>query len=209
MPEQSSARRAKRVIDVVGAAGLLVLLSPLLALLAVVVRIDSPGPAFFIQPRIGENGRRFQMYKFRTMCADAEQRLGELAHLNAGGNQLIRIRNDPRVTRFGSLLRRASLDELPQLINVVRGEMSLVGPRPQSPSEVRLYSVSQRRRLEMRPGITGLWQVTARDDPSFDRWITFDLDYIDHWSLALDLEILLKTPAVMLRTVNRSTGDLD
>ena len=101
------------------------------------------------------------------------------------------------------------MDELPQLVNVVKGEMSLVGPRPQSPSEVRLYSATQRRRLEVPPGMTGLWQVTARDDPSFDRWIKFDLDYIDHWSLALDLKILFKTPTVMLGTVNRSTGELD
>ena|SRR3989440_1012952 len=209
MPEWSKARPVKRVIDVVLGAGLLIVLSPLLALVALVVLLDSPGPAIFVQPRIGEGGRCFQMFKFRTMCADAEQRLGELAHLNAGGGQLIRIRNDPRVTRFGSLLRRTSLDELPQLVNVVKGEMSLVGPRPQSPSEVRLYSAAQRRRLEVPPGMTGLWQVTARDDPSFDRWIKFDLDYIDHWSLALDLKILFKTPTVMLGTVNRSTGELD
>jgi lipopolysaccharide/colanic/teichoic acid biosynthesis glycosyltransferase len=191
------------------AACLLIGLSPLLLLLAVAIKIDSPGPALFVQARVGKRGRSFQMYKFRTMCADAEQRLGQLAHLNAGGSYLIRIRNDPRVTRLGSVLRRSSLDELPQLINVVKGEMSLVGPRPQSPSEVRLYSATQRRRLDAQPGMTGLWQISARDDPSFDRWIKLDLDYIDHWSLALDLKILLKTPAVMLGTVNRSTGDIE
>jgi lipopolysaccharide/colanic/teichoic acid biosynthesis glycosyltransferase len=149
------------------------------------------------------------MYKFRTMCVDAEARLPQLAHLNAGGSRLIRIDNDPRVTRLGSFLRRTSLDELPQLVNVVRGEMSLVGPRPQSPDEVALYSEHQRERLAVPPGMTGLWQVTARDDPRFDEWIRLDLQYIRQWSLGLDLKILLKTPAVMVRTVSRSTGDLN
>jgi lipopolysaccharide/colanic/teichoic acid biosynthesis glycosyltransferase len=196
-------------VDVSLAGILLVVLSPVLALLAIGVRLDSRGPVFFIRPRVGRSGREFRMLKFRTMCADAEDRLPQLAHLNRGGAQLIRIRNDPRVTRFGSVLRRTSLDELPQLINVLKGDMSLVGPRPQSPKEVALYSSEQRRRLEVRPGITGLWQVTARDDPSFDQWVKFDLEYIDHWSLGLDLRILAKTPAVLLRTVNRSTGDLN
>jgi lipopolysaccharide/colanic/teichoic acid biosynthesis glycosyltransferase len=186
----------------------LVALSPVLALLALGIRLDSPGPVLFIRPRVGRRGREFPMFKFRTMCADAEQLLPALAHLNRGGEQLIRIRNDPRVTRFGSLLRRTSLDELPQLINVLKGDMSLVGPRPQSPKEVARYSPEQRRRLEVRPGITGLWQITARDDPSFDQWVKLDLEYIDHWSLRLDLKILAKTPVVILRTVNRSTGDL-
>jgi lipopolysaccharide/colanic/teichoic acid biosynthesis glycosyltransferase len=148
------------------------------------------------------------MYKFRTMWTDAEERLPQLAHLNAGGNHLIRIANDPRVTRFGSFLRRTSLDELPQLMNVIKGEMSLVGPRPQSPAEVSKYSARQLERLNVPPGMTGLWQVTARDDPEFDEWIRLDLQYIERWSLRLDLRILLKTPAVMLRTVNRSTGDM-
>jgi len=149
------------------------------------------------------------MYKFRTMCADAEARLPQLAHLNVGGAHLIRIRNDPRVTRLGSFLRRTSLDELPQLVNVVKGEMSLVGPRPQSPDEVALYSEGQRERLTVPPGMTGLWQVTARDEPRFDEWVRLDLQYIQQWSLPLDFKILLKTPAVMLRTIGRSTGDLN
>lgn len=149
------------------------------------------------------------MYKFRTMCVDAEARLPQLAHLNVGGDHLIRINNDPRVTRLGSFLRRTSLDELPQLVNVVKGEMSLVGPRPQSSDEVALYSDGQRQRLTVPPGMTGLWQVTARDDPRFDEWIRLDLEYVRDWSLGLDLKILLKTPAVMVRTVGRSTGDLN
>jgi lipopolysaccharide/colanic/teichoic acid biosynthesis glycosyltransferase len=197
------------LLDVSVASIMLVALSPVLAVLALGIRLDSPGPVLFIRPRIGQQGREFLMFKFRTMCADAEQRLPALAHLNRGGEQLIRIRNDPRVTRFGSLLRRTSLDELPQLVNVLKGDMSLVGPRPQSPKEVARYSPEQRRRLEVRPGITGLWQITARDDPSFDQWVQLDLTYIDHWSLGLDLKILAKTPVVILRTVNRSTGDLN
>lgn len=209
MRESSNKLRVKRFLDVTVASLLLIVLSPLLAALAIGVRLDSPGPVLFIRPRVGRHGREFQMLKFRTMCADAEQRLGELAHLNRGGVRLIRIRDDPRVTRFGSVLRRTSLDELPQLLNVLKGDMSLVGPRPQSPKEVGLYSPDQRRRLDVRPGITGLWQVTARDDPSFEQWVKLDLEYIEHWSLGLDLKIMAKTPAVMLRTVNRSTGDLN
>ena len=190
-------------------AVLLVVVSPLLVLVAAGVRLDSPGPVLFVPGRVGRNGRVFRMYKFRTMCVDAEARLPQLAHLNVGGDRLIRIDNDPRVTRLGSFLRRTSLDELPQLVNVLRGEMSLVGPRPQSPDEVALYSDGQRERLAVPPGMTGLWQVTARDNPTFDEWIRLDLQYIRQWSIGLDLKILLKTPAVMVRTVSRSTGDLN
>lgn len=202
-------QRLKRAMDVTLGSLLLLLASPLLALVAAGVRLDSSGPILFVQTRIGRGGRPFRMFKFRTMCVDAEARLPQLAHLNHGGNRLIRIDNDPRVTRLGSFLRRTSLDELPQLINVLKGEMSLVGPRPQSPDEVALYSDDQRERLAVQPGITGLWQVTSRDDPRFDEWIRLDLQYIRHWNLGLDLKILLKTPSVMVRTVSRSTGDLN
>ncbi len=202
-------RRLKRALDLALGSTLLVALSPILALVAAGVRLDSPGPTLFVPVRVGRNGRVFKMYKFRSMCVDAEARLPELAHLNRGGERLIRIVNDPRITRFGSFLRRTSLDELPQLINVVKGEMSLVGPRPQSPDEVALYSDGQRQRLAVPPGMTGLWQITARDEPRFDEWIRLDLEYIRNWSLPLDLKILLKTPAVMVRTIGRSTGDLN
>jgi lipopolysaccharide/colanic/teichoic acid biosynthesis glycosyltransferase len=175
---------------------------------AIGIRLDSSGPAIFRQRRVGLDGREFTMLKFRSMGVDAEQRLAGLAHLNAGGNQLIRIQSDPRVTRLGAFLRRSSLDELPQLVNVLRGDMSLVGPRPQSPSEVALYSSRQRQRLGVRPGMTGLWQVMARDDPSFDEWVRLDLEYIQHWSLGLDLKILLRTPRIVLGTTNRRTGSL-
>ena len=200
--------RLKRVMDLGVSSSLLVLLSPLLLAVAVAVRLDSRGPALFRQKRVGIDGHEFTMLKFRSMCADAEQRLAGLAHLNAGGAHLIRIPADPRVTRFGALLRRTSLDELPQLVNVLRGEMSLVGPRPQSPGEVALYTPEQRERLNVRPGMTGLWQVTSRDNPSFDEWVRLDLDYIRRWSLGLDLKILLRTPLVVLGTANRRTGVL-
>ncbi len=178
-----------------------------MVLLAIGVRLDSRGPSLFVQPRIGRFGREFRMLKFRTMCVDAEERLASLSHLNRGGAHLIRISHDPRVTRFGAVLRRTSLDELPQLVNVLRGDMSLVGPRPQSPNEVALYTPEQRARLSARPGMTGLWQITARDDPSFEQWVKLDLEYIQRWSLALDLKILWRTPLTVLKTINRHTGE--
>ena len=198
--------RLKRALDVGVSSLLLVLVSPLLLAVAIGVRLDSSGPVLFRQTRVGLNGGEFTMLKFRSMCADAEQRLAGLAHLNSGGSHLIRIPSDPRVTRLGAFLRRTSLDELPQLLNVLHGEMSLVGPRPQSPSEVALYTSLQRQRLSVLPGMTGLWQVTSRDNPSFDEWVRLDLDYIRRWSLGLDLKILLRTPLVVLGTANRRTG---
>ena len=161
-----SVPRAKRAMDLVLASLMLAIASPFMAVIAIVIRLDSSGPSIFVQRRVGLHGHEFTMFKFRTMCVDAEAQLDALAHLNAGGRRLIRIKDDPRVTHFGALLRRTSLDELPQFVNVLRGEMSLVGPRPQSPSEVALYSPEQRRRLAMPPGVTGLWQVTSRDNPS-------------------------------------------
>jgi lipopolysaccharide/colanic/teichoic acid biosynthesis glycosyltransferase len=198
----------KRAFDLVGAGLLLLLVSPLMAVMAVAVRLDSPGPTLFVQRRVGLNGREFQMFKFRSMCVDAEAQLPSLAHLNVGGSRLIRIRHDPRVTRLGALLRRTSLDELPQFLNVIRGEMSLVGPRPQAPNEVAMYSDEQRERLSVLPGITGLWQVTARDNPSFDEWVRLDREYIDSWSLLLDMKILLLTPWVVVRSASRRTGEI-
>lgn len=200
--------RLKRIIEVGVSSLLLVMAFPLMLAVAIGVRLDSSGPAIFRQRRVGMDGREFTMLKFRSMSADAEQRLAGLAHLNTGGSHLIRIPSDPRVTRFGAFLRRSSLDELPQLVNVLRGEMSLVGPRPQSPSEVALYTSRQRQRLGVRPGMTGLWQITARDDPSFDEWVRLDLEYIRRWSLGLDLKILARTPGVVLGTTNRRTGSM-
>ena len=171
---------------------------PITAILSLLIKVDSDGPAIFRARRVGFKGREFTLYKFRSMYADAEKRLADLAHLNVGGPHLIKIPNDPRVTRVGRFSRKYSLDELPQLWNVLKGEMSLVGPRPQSPSEVALYTEHQRRRLAVLPGITGLWQVSARDDPRFEVWAAKDLEYIDNWSLWLDFKILLETIGVVL-----------
>ena len=152
----------------------------------------------FRQERVGLHGRPFRVVKFRTMVPDAEEHLAELEALNEISGPAFKLTDDPRLTRTGGWLRRTSIDELPQLWNVLRGEMSLVGPRPPLPSEVLDYDIWHRRRLSMQPGITGLWQVAARREPDFDRWVRLDLDYIDRWSLWLDLKIILRTiPAVL------------
>jgi lipopolysaccharide/colanic/teichoic acid biosynthesis glycosyltransferase len=152
----------------------------------------------FRQTRIGLHGRPFQMLKFRSMVPDAEARLSELAGANEVNGHAFKVTYDPRITRVGRRLRRSSIDELPQLWNVLRGEMSLVGPRPPLPGEVSGYDLWHRRRLSMKPGITGLWQVRARHEPEFDRWVQDDLEYIDRWSLWLDVQILMRTiPAAM------------
>jgi exopolysaccharide biosynthesis polyprenyl glycosylphosphotransferase len=190
----------KRLVDIVGSALLMVLLSPVMLLLSIAVRRDSPGPALFRQTRVGLHGRTFDVLKFRTMVDGAEARLAELAERNEVRGHAFKVTDDPRVTRVGRFLRRTSLDELPQLWNVLRGEMSLVGPRPPLLSEVAGYDVWHRRRLSMKPGMTGLWQVRARREQDFDRWVEMDLEYIDSWSLWLDLRIILRTiPAVLLR----------
>jgi exopolysaccharide biosynthesis polyprenyl glycosylphosphotransferase len=189
----------KRLVDLVVSSLGLILLAPLMALIAAAVWLISRGPALFRQERCGLNGRRFTLVKFRTMDADAAEHLGDVAHLNEVDGPAFKARRDPRVTAVGWLLRRFSLDELPQLWNVVKGDMSLVGPRPPIPEEVARYERWQRRRLSMKPGLTGLWQVSGRADlEDFNRWIALDLRYIDQWSLWLDLKILLRTlPAVL------------
>ncbi len=197
-----TARFVKNVVDRLVALILLTLLAPLLLGLALLVRCTSPGPALFRQVRVGKDGREFVMFKYRTMYVDAEQRRDQLAHLNEHDGVLFKIRNDPRVTRVGVWLRRYSLDELPQLINVLRGEMSLVGPRPPLPSEVAAYPEDMRRRFVVRPGITGLWQVSGRADLPWEETIRLDLRYVENWSLSLDLVILLRT----LTAVWRASG---
>jgi lipopolysaccharide/colanic/teichoic acid biosynthesis glycosyltransferase len=197
-------RGGKRFIDVVGAAALLLLTAPLMAVVAALIPADSRGPVIFKASRVGRDGRPFTLYKFRTMCADAQAQLPALAHRNLGGPRLIRIPDDPRITRVGRVLRRTGLDELPQLLNVLRGDMSLVGPRPQAPDEVALYSSRERERLAVRPGITGLWQVTAWERPSFDEWVRADLQYLNEWSLGLDLWILARTPWAIVRRAMRA-----
>jgi exopolysaccharide biosynthesis polyprenyl glycosylphosphotransferase len=191
----------KRILDVTGSGAALLLLSPLLALVAALVKATSPGPVFFVQERSGLNGRRFGCVKFRTMVADAEARKAEIEHLNEVNGPVFKIKNDPRITPVGRVLRRWSIDELPQLWNVLVGDMSLVGPRPPIPSEVVQYETSDRRRLSMRPGLTCLWQVAGRNTIGFAQWVKLDLLYIDTWSLAQDIKILLKTfPAVLRGT---------
>ena len=193
----------KRAMDMVGAAAGLLLLSPVFALVAVAITVTSPGPILFAQERYGLNKRRFRMLKFRTMCSNAENLQSSMEHMNEASGPIFKIRDDPRVTTLGKLLRKSSLDELPQLYNVLCGDMSLVGPRPMSTRDVALFSEAWlMRRFSVKPGITGLWQVSGRSNVSFDRWIELDLKYIDRWSLRLDLEILLKT----LPTVVRGTG---
>ncbi|MBX7145611.1 MAG: sugar transferase [Oligoflexia bacterium] len=189
----------KRVIDVLGAGLLLVLLAPLFALLAVAIRLDSAGPVFFRQRRMGLNGRIFELIKFRSMRLGAEQQLGELKKFNEMSGPVFKLRDDPRVTRVGRVLRRFSLDELPQLWNVLVGDMSLVGPRPPIPGEVSMYERRDRRRLSMRPGMTCTWQVSGRNEISdFESWVKLDLEYIDNWSLARDFSLLFRTiPAVI------------
>ncbi|MBZ5624635.1 MAG: sugar transferase [Acidobacteriia bacterium] len=182
----------KRATDVaIAGAGLLVL-SPLMALVAMLIRLTSPGPAIFLQERCGLNGRRFRFYKFRSMCQNAEQLKVGLAHLSMR-ETAFKIPDDPRLTGVGRYLRKFSIDEWPQLWNVLRGDMSLVGPRPAVPSEVDQYKRWQRRRLRMRPGLTCLWAVSGRDNIDFETWMKLDMQYIDNWSLALDWKILLRT----------------
>ena len=197
-PDRIVGLLVKRGIDIVLSAATLIVLSPFLLAVTLVVRIAEGPPVLFRQVRVGLHGRPFQLVKFRTMVPDAEERLAELREHNEIRGQAFKVTNDPRLTRMGRWLRRTSIDELPQVWNVLRGEMSLVGPRPPLPREVKDYDVWHRRRLSMKPGITGLWQVAARREPEFDRWVAIDLDYIDRWSLWLDLKIILRTiPAVL------------
>ena len=192
------ARAVKAALERAAALMLLVILAPLLLALAYAVRRDSPGPATYRQTRIGRAGVPFTMYKFRTMSVNADLRLPELSDLNMTDGVLFKIREDPRITRIGSVLRRYSLDELPQLLNVVRGQMSLVGPRPALPDEVERYSPDERRRLAVKPGLTGLWQVSGRSDLSWSDSVRLDLRYVDNWSLGLDLLILCQTIRAVL-----------
>jgi exopolysaccharide biosynthesis polyprenyl glycosylphosphotransferase len=183
----------KRATDVAIAAAGLVVLAPLMGIIALLIRLTSPGPAIFRQVRCGLNGRRFLFYKFRSMCEDAERLQASVAHLNRRDTVVFKIPDDPRLTPIGRYLRKFSIDEWPQLWNVLRGDMSLVGPRPAVPSEVDNYKRWQRRRLRMRPGLTCLWAVAGRDNVDFETWMKLDMQYIDTWSLALDWKILLRT----------------
>jgi exopolysaccharide biosynthesis polyprenyl glycosylphosphotransferase len=199
-PEFTGARRViKSVFDRAVALAGLVLFSPVFAFLAVAIRIADGGPALFRQTRVGRDGKVFTVYKFRTMVPDAEERKAQLAEVNETDGVLFKIRDDPRITRLGGRLRRWSADELPQLINVLLGEMSLVGPRPALPEEAARYGDHVRRRLMVKPGITGLWQVNGRSDLTWDESVRLDLRYVENWSFVLDLQILWKTFSAVLR----------
>lgn len=191
---------AKRALDIVLSAIGLVALAPLLLAILALIVVTSPGNPIFAQPRVGRGGVVFRMYKLRTMVRDAEARLGELAAFNEAQPPLFKMRRDPRVTLAGRFLRASSLDELLQLVNVLKGEMSLVGPRPPLPHEVATYTPTQARRLSTVPGLTGLWQVSGRSECPFERAIELDLAYIDDWSFWLDIRILLRTVLVVLRS---------
>jgi exopolysaccharide biosynthesis polyprenyl glycosylphosphotransferase len=197
-PSNETHLALKRLLDVSVSMLILVLATPMLVLAAVAIRLTSPGSVFFKQERIGLNGRIFTLYKFRTMIEDAHERRGEVSHLNEMNGPVFKSKSDPRITPVGRLLRKFSFDELPQLWNVLKGDMSLVGPRPPIPEEVASYHRWHRRRLSMKPGLTCLWQVSGRNDIDFDRWMELDLQYIDNWSPGLDMKILLRTiPAVL------------
>jgi exopolysaccharide biosynthesis polyprenyl glycosylphosphotransferase len=200
-PEFAGTRRVvKGVVDRLLATLVFLLVLPLLAVIWAAVRLSSPGPAIFKQVRTGRDGKEFTLLKFRSMYIDAERRRAELEHRNERAEGLLfKIKNDPRVTPVGRFLRRLSLDELPQLINVIQGKMSLVGPRPPLPEEVALYQDDVRRRLLVKPGLTGLWQISGRSDLDWDESVRLDLRYVENWSFTLDLMILWKTMSAVVR----------
>ena len=192
----------KRMIDAALSIAVLIILFPVMAVVAILIKLTSPGPVLFVQNRVGMNQRQFKLYKFRSMVVDAEARKLELAHLNERDGPAFKIENDPRITRIGRFIRKTSIDELPQLFNVLSGEMSLVGPRPPLPDEVKLYQWMFRKRLCVKPGVTCIWQISGRNNVSFDRWMEMDHEYIENWSLWLDLKILIRTiPAVLFSKV--------
>ncbi len=190
----------KRILDFTGSLTLILLLSPILLAIALSVKLSSPGPIIYKQKRVGRYGVTFEFLKFRSMYRDADQRLAELLKDgNEKDGPIFKMKNDPRVTRVGRFLRKYSLDELPQLFNVLRGDMSLVGPRPPLPREVEQYDDAAFKRLSIPPGITCLWQICGRSDTSFDEWMALDSFYVEHMSFWLDLKILMKTPTAVLR----------
>jgi exopolysaccharide biosynthesis polyprenyl glycosylphosphotransferase len=188
-----ASRGLKRAFDLVGAGLLLLLAAPVMLVIALAIRIESGGPVLFRQTRVGRDAKLFDCFKFRSMVVDAETQLIEVSHLNTNDGELFKAQHDPRVTRVGRVIRRLSLDELPQFVNVLRGEMSLVGPRPALPTEVQRYPEDAQRRLHVRPGLTGLWQVSGRSDLSWEDAVRLDLYYVDNWSIVQDLLIIMRT----------------
>lgn len=193
----------KRILDVLVSVLALILAAPLLLFLTLCIRWDSPGPVMYVHDRVGLKGRKFRCYKLRTMVTGANRRLKDMRAINERNGPFFKMENDPRVTHVGRWMRKYSLDEIPQLWNVLRGDMSLVGPRPHSVDDYELYSIDHLRRLDVSPGLTGLWQVTKRTDPSFEKSVALDLEYIENWSLGLDLKLLLRTIPAVLRGEGR------
>ncbi|OQX88729.1 hypothetical protein B6D60_01400 [candidate division KSB1 bacterium 4484_87] len=188
----------KRIMDIVISLIMLILLSPIFLITAIAIKLESKGPVFFKQTRSGLNGRKFTLYKFRSMIVGAEMKKKMLEKMNEMDGPVFKIKRDPRITRVGRIIRKLSIDELPQLFNVLKGDMSIVGPRPPLPVEVEMYELWQRRRLSLKPGLTCIWQVSGRNNINFDRWMEMDLEYIDSWSLWLDIKLLFKTVFVVL-----------
>lgn len=188
----------KRILDLVLSVLALIVLSPLMIITAIAIKLDSQGPVLYSQPRAGKDGKVFKMYKFRSMCIDADERLESLKSLNERDGPVFKLSNDPRVTRVGRIIRKKSIDELPQLINIIKGQMSIVGPRPPLLNEVKQYTPYQMQRLSVKPGLTCYWQISGRSDLSFNEWVRLDCKYIEDRGFWTDLKIILKTiPAVL------------
>lgn len=192
----------KRFIDILGAVFGIIFLSPLFIIVSLAIKIESIGPVFFIQKRCGKDGRIFKMYKFRSMACNAEEKLGDLMHLNEMSGPVFKIKNDPRITKVGKFIRRTSIDELPQLINVLRGDMSLVGPRPPIDREALEYTEYQKQRLLIKPGLTCYWQVSGRNKIDFNEWVNLDIKYIMERNLWVDIKLILKTVLVLFGDKN-------
>ena len=193
-------RCVKRVFGIIASTFALILISPILLIISICIKIDDPcGPVFYTQTRVGKDEKLFKMIKFRSMVSNADELLENLRQKNEINGAMFKIKNDPRITRVGRIIRKYSLDELPQLINVIKGDMSIVGPRPPLPSEVAKYTDYDRQRLMVTPGATGLWQVGGRNDVDFDTMVQLDLEYIQHRSIMLDLKIMFKTVVIMIK----------
>ena len=196
---------AKRIIDIIGASIGLFIFSPIIVLIVILIKIEDPqGPVIFKQIRYGEYPKKFEMYKFRSMYIDAEKQIDNIIHLNEQEGPIFKIRHDPRITNIGRFLRRTSLDEIPQLINILKGEMSLVGPRPALPREVKHYNHYQMKRLLVKPGLTCIWQISGRNSIGFNEWVDLDINYIENRSLLLDMKIIIKTIPVLFGDENAS-----
>jgi exopolysaccharide biosynthesis polyprenyl glycosylphosphotransferase len=187
----------KRIIDVIGALSGLILISPVMIIVAIWIKLDSKGPVFFAQKRVGIEGNKFMMYKFRSMCTNAERLLSKLEDDNEMSGPMFKIKEDPRITKIGKFIRKTSIDELPQLLNILKGEMSIVGPRPSLPKEVAQFTPFQKRRLVAKPGLTCYWQVNGRSDVTFKEWMKMDVEYIEERNTLIDIGLIFKTVGVL------------